>query len=263
MSVIKNKFKSLYKNIRFKLSSKNNFLFIGYYRFFYKPKKGSLSELINNYSLKAKNNFTVIQIGANDGITHDPIHKFIKTDKWNGVLLEPQKEVFDKYLSKIYKKDKGIICLNAALGEKDGIIPLYKIKFSNSRWATGLASFNKDVLLKGFESGYIHRKAKKEGIIVPEKEEERIYAEQVQMISFNNIIKKYNIKKIDLVQIDTEGFDFEIIKLIDFENIKPEMIIYEETHLTEETKKQCYSFLEDNGYKIKKFGGNIGAIRCK
>ena len=70
--------------IRFNMSASNNPLFIGFYRNFYNPKKGSLSDFLSQYSKSKPGNFTVVQIGANDGITHDPIHKFIKRDDWKG-----------------------------------------------------------------------------------------------------------------------------------------------------------------------------------
>jgi VIT1/CCC1 family predicted Fe2+/Mn2+ transporter len=54
--------------IRFNLSASNNPLFIGFYRNFYNPKKGSLSDFLSQYSKSKPGNFTVVQIGANDGI---------------------------------------------------------------------------------------------------------------------------------------------------------------------------------------------------
>ena len=101
---LKNKYNSWHQGLRFRLSTNNSPLFIGFYKYFYRPSKGSLNDFLNQYSLSKQDSFTVIQAGANDGITHDPIHKFIKRDHWKGVLLEPQAYVFNKSLTKIYKK---------------------------------------------------------------------------------------------------------------------------------------------------------------
>ncbi|WP_332912088.1 FkbM family methyltransferase [Algoriphagus boritolerans] len=106
--------------------------FLGFYRYLYSPKKGSLSEFLSTYSLSKKGDFTVIQIGANDGISNDPIHKFIKRDNWKGVLLEPQNFVFTEFTQKIYSKNTGITVLNAAIGPEDGTLPMYKIGFSST-----------------------------------------------------------------------------------------------------------------------------------
>jgi len=252
-------FKRFYQNLRFKLSSNNSILFTGFYRYLYSPQRGSLSYLLNEYSRKKKKQITVIQVGANDGITHDPIHKFIKRDKWKGLLLEPQKHIFPR-LSRLYKKNKGIKTINAAVGYEDGTTLLYKIGFSNSRWATGLATFNKDVLLDAFESGYVKRNADKENIEIPENKEEQIVAEEVEVISPDTLLKKHEINKIDLLQIDTEGYDFEIIKMFLMTPVKPGMIVFEHTHLSDNDLIECEKLLDSKGYDIKRYGRNTAAI---
>jgi hypothetical protein len=69
-------------------------------------------------------------------------------------------------------------------------------------------------------------------------------------MSFDSLLKKYKPEKIDLLHTDTEGFDFELIKLIPFATLKPQMILYEHQHLTPEDAKACTSLLENNGYTL-------------
>ena len=257
---MKEAYKKFYKKFRFNLSAKNNPLFIGFYKYFYSPSKGSISAFLDDFS-KLHNKVTVIQIGANDGITHDPIHKFIKRDKWKGVLLEPQKHVFPT-LEKLYARDKEISTLNAALGDSDGKTKLYKIGFSNSRWATGLATFNKEVLEEAFENGYVEKWAGIDNTPIPTNKEEQIVAEEIQVISTDTLLKSNKLNRVDFLQIDTEGFDFEVIKLFlgNTLDIKPSGIIYEHFHLSENDIKNCESFLQSHGYITKKFGGNTAAL---
>lgn len=257
---MKKHLKTWYNNFRFQLSANNHPLFIGFYNYLYRPKKDSIAAIIDKYSRQKKGDFTVIQVGANDGINNDPIHKFIKRDEWHGVLLEPQKEVFDTYLSKIYQKDKYIQTLNAAIGEEDGFTYLYKIGFSQARWATGLATFEKKVLEAAFTSGHVHYRAAEENIAVPENETERIVQEKVHLISPTTLLKKYHIQEIDLLQIDTEGFDYEIIKLFDIPSTKPKMIAFEHCHLSEETRLACKHDLERWGYRLKEESANTLAM---
>lgn len=252
--------KSLFFNIRFTLSASNNFLFVGYYKHFYKAKKGSMNEMLSQYSKSIGEKFTVVQIGANDGITHDPIHKFIKRDNWSGVLLEPQKLVFDQFLKRIYRKHQNITTLNAAMGERDGEASIYKIGFSDSRWATGLTTFDRPTLEKAFTSGHVQRKCEKEGSQVPDDKSQHIAEEKVEVISSDTIVAKYNLSKIDLLMIDTEGFDFEIIKLFKIEKHRPGLIIFEHSHLSEQDYTNCLDHLEDNSYSHKKDGANTVAI---
>lgn len=256
----KSKIKTFYKNIVFKLSADNNFLFLFFYKVLYRPEKGSLSEFTCRFS-KRTGRVTVVQIGANDGINNDPIHKFIKRDNWQGVLLEPQKYVFEKYLKPLYKKTKGINVLNAALDVKDGVKPIYKISISNSRWATGLTSFNKQVLEEAVRSGYVENQAGKEGILLPVNKEDFISEEKVECISTETLLKKFSIKNIDWLQIDTEGFDFEIIKMFNISATQPKVIVYENLHLSPVDKLECINHLKYNGYGCLNFGGNTLAMK--
>jgi FkbM family methyltransferase len=258
---MKKALKSSFSNLRFNLSASNNPLFTGYYKLFFKPKSGSLNELMSNYSKHLGKEFTVVQIGANDGITHDPIHKFIKRDRWNGVLLEPQRYVFDRFLSRIYRKHPNINVVNAAIGNEDTSMPLYKIGFSNERWATGLASFDKATLENAFSSGHVLRKCAKEGIEIPEDPNEQIIEERVKVLSVKTLMEKYNIKKIDLLMIDTEGFDYEVVKMFDIKNTQPGMIVFECSHLSEDEMKEAESLLSNCGYDYKKDGPNMVAMR--
>jgi len=249
------------KNFRFYLSTHNHPLFIGFYRYLYKPKKNSLSEFLNAYSLSLKGQLSVIQIGANDGITHDPIHKFIKRDQWKGVLLEPQQYVYTNYLQKIYQKNPNIHTIHAALGGQDGTQQLYKIGFSDMRWATGLASFNRSNVEKAFKSGLVAARCKKHGIEIPNDTSKHIVSETVKVISPETLQQKYQLANIDLLQIDTEGFDYQIIKMFDIAKYKPKAIIFENVHLSREDSINCIQLLNNNDYVCRKYGSNTLAMK--
>ncbi len=243
------------------MSASNNPLFIGFYRNFYNPKKGSLSDFLSQYSKSKPGNFTVVQIGANDGITHDPIHKFIKRDDWKGVLLEPQPDVFNEFLTKIYAKNKGITPLCAAIGEKDGTQPIYKVGFSSMRWATGLASFSKEKIAQAFEDGIVASNCRRFGIEVPTDKSQWISHEDVQVIAPATLIQTYNLQHIDLLQIDAEGYDLEVIRIFDIPKTRPQAIIFENVGLNAADYAACLQLLEEQNYQLKKFGPNTLALQ--
>lgn len=257
---LKSRAKAFYKSIVFRMSASNNPIFIGFYRHYYKPEKGSIDEFASQFS-KSRKQVTVVQIGANDGIHNDPIHKFIKRDNWRGVLLEPQRFVFEKYLKPLYRNTPGIVPLNAALDLTDGKKPIYKISISNSRWATGLTSFNRSVLEEGIKSGYIERQALKEGCLLPEDRNKIIVEESVECISTESLVKRYSLEKIDWLQIDTEGFDFEIIKMFNIGVTKPVIIVYENMHFSPAQQVECISHLRNHDYECVNFGPNTLAMR--
>jgi FkbM family methyltransferase len=256
----KSKVKAIYKGIVFSLSASNSLIFTIFYNIFYKPEKGSLDDFTSRFS-RLTGKVTVIQIGANDGINNDPIHKFIKRDHWQGVLLEPQKFVFEKYLKPLYRKTKGITVMNAALDTLDGSKPIYKIAVSNSRWATGLTSFNRKILEEAVRSGYIERQTKKEGCPLPENKDDYIAEESVECICTETLLKKAGIEKTDWLQIDTEGFDFEIIKMFNIGTTNPTVIVYENLHLSSDQREECINHLKTNHYVVRDYGANTLAMR--
>ena len=75
-------------------------------------------------------------------------------------------------------------------------------------------------------------------------------------LTFNDLIKKHDIKNIDLLQIDAEGYDGELICSIDFDNIKPKFIRYEDRHvqrvydqkLTSVSSSDVTNYLTKHGY---------------
>lgn len=250
------------KSFRHNLSASNNPLFIGYYKYIYRPEPGGISAFFDAYSKSIPGGLQVVQIGANDGITHDPIHKFIKRDKWKGVLLEPQPFVHDTYLRPIYARNTGIHTLCAAVGPADSSQKLYKIGFSTMRWATGLASFDEENVQKAFENGLVDQQCQKYGITIPEAMEERIQSEDVQVISPETLLKTYGIEQIDLLQIDCEGYDFEVIKLFNIDKTQPKVIVFENSHIGDEGNNECDVLLLSNGYRYKNMGPNTLAMKA-
>ena len=71
-------------------------------------------------------------------------------------------------------------------------------------------------------------------------------------MSFADLLNEYNIERIDLLQIDTEGYDSEIIRGLDFSKIKPSFIHFEhgEGVMSKEDFSEVLDILHRNGYEI-------------
>lgn len=220
-----------------------------YYKFIYKSKPGSLAHVIEQ-KVNGVKNFHFLQIGGNDGFANDPIFKFVKRYSWKGIIVEPQKEVFTKRLRRTYRFEKNIILENIAITEKNGIRKLYKLGFTNARWATGLATFDRKTLEFQIERNYVADCAKAQGIALPDNIDDYIISEDVHCSTINDLLIKHHFKTLDLLQIDTEGFDYEIIKNIDFSVLKPTIISYESEHLSKSDFIKCNDLLKLNGYTV-------------
>ena len=76
----------------------------------------------------------------------------------------------------------------------------------------------------------------------------------MRCLTFDELVRQYDVEHIDLLQIDTEGYDAEIIKSIDFSKIKPSIIRFE--HNLEAGKMDTTAFtdltdlMHQHGYDI-------------
>lgn len=254
--------KKAYRKFLFMLSSSENPVFLAYYRHRYKPQPGSIEEFLDNYSRRHKP-VTFLQVGANDGFINDPLHPFIKRDDWTGVLLEPQPDVYKEYLVRLHRKRPGINAINAALDKNDGSRPLYKLAISKERWAHGLSSFDRDVLVQRIGNAGMMKNMRRQGITLPDNKDDCIMSEEVATISPETLLRMFEGGSPDLLAIDTEGYDYEILKMLDLNRISPEVIIYEEAVFDEKTAGECRNYLATHGYSCRPIRRDVLAIKTR
>jgi hypothetical protein len=70
---------------------------------------------------------TILQIGACDGITNDPIYHFVRRGRARAILVEPNPYAFAR-LQNAYAGLPNVTLIQAAVGEKDGEADLYRLK---------------------------------------------------------------------------------------------------------------------------------------
>lgn len=249
-----------YKGIRASLLGYDPGFMKLYCRYIYKPKPNTLAEALDR-KLETKKYFQFLQIGGNDGYINDPIYKFIKRYPSKGIIAEPQKEVFNRRLKRTYKGENYVYLENVAIAQEEGFAKLYQLAISNSRWATGLASFDKKVLEYQITTERVQRKARKEGVFIPVDEDTWIKFEEVICTTLASLLDKHSFSYLDLLQIDTEGYDYEIIKSINFNQLKIDHISYEQTHLSMNDRKACQELLRSQNYDINIYGEDVLASR--
>jgi FkbM family methyltransferase len=193
--------------------------------------------------LQIRNNADLffIQIGACDGASFDPIYKFVVRNhkKVRGIVIEPLSDYF-KELQRNYKKYPNIVPVPLAIHNAQKEMILYRVNPSRMKdlpkWAKGIASFNRN-----------HHKL----LGIPS---DLIIQEKVPCISFAQLLDDYRVEKIDLMQIDTEGYDGEVILGIDFNYIKPKIIHFEHGLpsgiMGKEQFLKVIDVLHKNGYEL-------------
>jgi len=187
--------------------------------------------------------FFFIQIGAHDGVTVDPIRRYVCEYHWRGLLVEPQPDVFD-YLVQNYSREPQLQFVRAAIAPWDGTAELYTVPLLSGppTVVQAMASFEKGMLVKQLPSS------------------KQIVKVSVPTLTLKSLLGTYDVECVDLLQIDTEGYDYEIIKMIDFHRVRPAIIHYEHVHLSNYDRLSCERTLSDQGYRLHSHGLDTTAV---
>jgi FkbM family methyltransferase len=166
-------------------------------------------------------------------------------------MVEPVPYVFER-LASHYSDHPRVRLLNLAIADSDGTRPLYYLPQSDDdglpTWYDALASFRSDVVLSHVT-------------FIPDVAD-RMAVMDVPCWTFETLCRKEDLDIIDVIQIDTEGYDFEVIKLIDFERVTPQLLMYESLHLSEEDRAACTALLGRHGYQSLSDGMDTVCLRA-
>ena len=188
--------------------------------------------------------FGLVVIGAHFGVwLKDKINEY--KDK-KILLVEPVPYNY-KILQNNYSKQHNIlICTNAVFSENKTqnfyFVKEDSIHKLGKHWASGIGSFEKQHILDH----------KNKHFKVTEDDIEKI---EIEFITFDNLVDKYEIKSIDSLQIDVEGAEFEILNSIDYKKVNIKNLQFESKHFdgtfSEGTKLESIKQkLINNGFKL-------------
>ena len=218
---------------------------IRFYRLLFPNLK--LDSIIERYL--SNQNTTIVQIGSNDGKTGDPIFQALQKHKsWKAIFVEPVPYLFERLKSN-YQNDPRFIFENVAINDGKeqtfySIKPEAKDHLTDLPvWYDQLGSFYKLNITK-------HLNGKLEPFI-----------EEIKLkgITLENLFLKHSLNSIDLLHIDTEGYDWKILSQLNLADYKPSLILYEQKHLSESERSDSVEFLNKD-YFIFDFGSDYLAI---
>lgn len=203
----------------------------------------ALGQLVYEFG-RANPRAVFVQVGSGDGLITDPLCFEIAHRRWTGVMVEPVPYLFERLRSN-YSEFGRIRFENVAVGVPDGHRLFYYLREAPGDttipgWYEALGSFRKDVILQ-------HR------VEIPDIEE-RLVTVEVPCVTFESLCRRNGLTRVDLVQIDAEGYDFEIIESIDLEALHPKLLIFEHYHMNRELYDHCVGHLRSFGFETLAVG---------
>ena len=230
-----------------KLIIKKIFNFFGYKIIKYKSDNADLNYITR--ILQKKDEPIIFDVGANKGQSIIRYKKIFPNSLIHS--FEPDKNETEKLITR-YKNDNSITLVNAGLGEKDG-----NLEFNINAISTH-SSFKNLIP----NTTWIKKRSKHAGVESKKYTTEKVYT---KIITLDDYAEKKNIDTIDILKIDTQGYENKVleganqllkknkIKIIQLELIFSE--IYENPLAIFDVEK----FLIPNNYKLfaTSNGGNL------
>lgn len=201
-------------------------------------------------ALRGKDSAFFVQVGSNDGVHGDPIHDLIMENPgWKGIFIEPVPAIFER-LKANYENSPRFVYENVLVGPSGQVKTFYYVS-EQARidrghelpgWFDQLGSFNRDHITKHVD-----------GL------EPYIIEARLKCLTLDEILQQNQVKKLDLVHIDVEGYDYEVLKQLNLKRYAPSAILYENKHLGSH-KPEAEAYLTAAGYDLFDYDSDTLAI---
>lgn len=225
----------------------------GLAKWIYRRFRGS-DPTIQQHILKAigdKPNVFFVQVGSNDGVQGDPIHDLIVSrQSWSGIFIEPIDFLFQR-LRQNYGQADRFVFENVAIGTEKGSKKFYYVSEKAKRelelpyWHDQLGSFDKAHITRA----------------LGDQMAPYIVEEDIECLPLQDVLDRNRVGAIDLIHIDTEGFDYKVLSQLDIKRYKPSVILFEHHLLPDEEFVKARKLLRSTGYRLLQYGNDILAIR--
>jgi FkbM family methyltransferase len=204
----------------------------------YVPSSKFLANAVSK--LPTDTNFLII--GAMDGVKHDGTTPHVREHKeWTGLLVEPVRDQFER-LKENFAGYTNLQFENSAITNEAGTmeikrIPLQYIGKEVPDWADGISTLKDGLLIDQYQNFMVK--------------------EPVNCITFKDLKDKYSINKIDLLQIDCEGYDYDIFKQVWSEGFRPTIVKIEVVNMPKEDLDELTNTLSSDGYDVRHISDDI------
>jgi len=191
-----------------------------------------------------------VKIGANDGVSWDPVSDvLLASNKWKGLLVEPVPYCFDRLKANF--QDPRFSLEQVAIGASAGQTTFYYVDPKAIQnipglptWFDHLGSFDRNHIIKHLD-----------GVLEP-----FIIESKVKVSPLSDVLVRNKIQQVHLLHVDTEGYDDEVLKTLDFAKHTPLSIFVEHKHIPSARKAEMLRRFHENGYSVRDCGGDFFAV---
>ena len=197
----------------------------------------------------------LVVIGAMDGVWYDEFVGYINGYRWSGLFVEPIPEQFRRLGQHYAGRDYAAANKyeNSAIAEHDGTIEMLTID------------------QRAVDEGKVHACFGGMSAIYPPRNglasagdaaTVAVYGERIVVpcLTLRTLFERHAVESVDLLWIDAEGWDYKILRQLDFSRYRPRLIRCEYINLTADEQKAIRALLIGSGYVIRVNGQNIDAV---
>ena len=189
---------------------------------------------------------TILQVGACDGVKNDLVRRQVCRGTGQAVLVEPNPLAFSR-LQQNYLDVPNVRLVQAAVGNDDGEAPFFRMKMGDRSgpedWKLQISSFYRE---------HLHHHG------VADKDIEEI---RVSCRSLSSLVTELQLGRIDVLQIDVEGFDAAVVRMALAMPVPPQCINFEHRHLSAADRHPLFDLLRSHGYLLSYSDWNLLAVQ--
>jgi len=204
-------------------------------------------------TFKKHDEVIVLKIGANDGLTNDQLGEFLLKDtRYRGVMVEPI-PLYAQLLRKNYAHTGRFEVVQAAIVDADTECELFYVN-ENIPSGDGQPVPTRYRGLASLSRQHVEHE-------VPNHLHRAIAAQKVPGISVETLLKKVDMSRCNIIHMDTEGADYLILKQFDLSKLRPEIVLYEQKHLSSQDRMSARLMMEGAGYRVQELEVDTLCVR--
>jgi FkbM family methyltransferase len=190
-----------------------------------------------------RENLFIVEVGSNDGKSGDPLYPLIRSHRsWEVLFIEPVPFLFEQ-LKRNHGGNPRFRYEQVAIAESPQTLPFYYVSPDARREVPHLPDFCTQI------GSFFRKNVEKH---MADELDKYIIEMPVEAVPLATVLERQQVPRIDVLLIDTEGYDWQVLRQLDLSRYSPYIIFFEHKFLSPEDKAASREFL--SGYEITDLG---------